>query len=575
MNNREIAELFEKVAYLLEIRGDNIHRILSYRRAGETIRDVSQDLSELHEAGQLTSISGIGKTLAEKIAEMLETGRLEFYERLVVEIPESILDLMRVEGLGAKRVKLFYDKLGITTLDGLQEAAENGRLRELPKMGAKSEAKILKAIESLKKHGDGRVLLGTALPIAETILAELRQLPVVTRADIAGSVRRRKETIGDIDLLVAASDAEVVMDHFCGLELAADVALRGPTKSRIVLDNGVGVDLRVLPSENWGTLLSYFTGSQAHNVRLRELAKKKGLSLNEYDLSAVSGNAPPILCETEEAVYTALDLPYVVPTLREDRGEIEAALEGRLPQLVQLTDMRSDLHMHTTWSDGKASILEMAQTAQANGLQYIVITDHSYSLGIANGLDASRLRQQAEAIREANEVIGPDFEIWHGTEMEIRADGTLDFPDEVLAELDFVIAAVHTALKQPREKITERILGAIRNPHVDMIAHPTGRLIGRRDGADVDLEAIFAAAVDHKTILELNANPHRLDLQDTHVRRALEIGVRIAINTDAHHPDQLSFTHFGIATAQRGWATASHIVNSWLPSEMRTFLMSK
>ena len=574
MNNVEVAELFENVAHLLEIRGDNIHRVLSYRRAGEAIRDVSRDLSDLQTAGELTTISGIGKTLAEKITEILTTGKLDFYERLIAEIPESILELRRVDGLGAKRIKLIYNTLGVTDLAGLEEAAKSGRLRELPKMGAKSEAKILKGIETLKKYGDGRVRLGDALPLAESILAELRQLPSVTQADIAGSVRRGKETIGDIDLLVATSEPETVMAHFCALDLATEIALQGPTKSRIVLANGVGVDLRVLPAENWGTLLSYFTGSQAHNVRLRTLAKEKGLSLNEYDFTAVEQNER-ILCQTEADVYKTLGLPYIPPMLREDRGEIEAAVGNTLPNLVQMADIQSDLHMHTTWSDGKGTILEMAQAAQANGLSYIVITDHSYSLGIANGLTVERLQQQAQEIKVANQTIGPQFQIWHGTEMEIRADGTLDFADDVLAELDFVIAAVHTAQSQPREQVTQRLLNAIHNPHVDMIAHPTGRLIGRRDGADVDMEALFQAAAATHTILEINASPYRLDLKDTYVRRALDIGVKIAINTDAHNIEQLNNTPYGIMTAQRGWATPSHIVNSWSPDQMSNFLSSK
>jgi DNA polymerase (family 10) len=387
-------------------------------------------------------------------------------------------------------------------------------------------------------------------------------VPGVTKAAVAGSLRRMRESIGDIDLLVATDDPESAMERFCNLDNVESVAARGPTKSRVVLLNGLGVDLRVLPAERWGTLLSYFTGSKDHNVRLRELALKQGFSLNEHSYTPLDGS-PDVLCDTEEAVYRTLGLPFIVPEMREDRGEIEAARAGRLPELLRLDRLRSDLHVHTTWSDGKMSVLEMAEAAQARGLQYIVITDHSVSLGIANGLTIERLRQQAVEVRQIDQVMGPDFRVLHGTEMEIKADGTLDFPDDVLAELDFVIAALHTSLSQPRERVTERMMNALRNPHVDMLAHPTGRLLPDRPGADLDMDLILDTAANTGTILEINANPQRLDLRDAHVRRAVELGVNIAINTDAHHTDHYGFMHYGVATAQRGWATAENVVNTW------------
>jgi DNA polymerase (family 10) len=571
-SNREIAALFAQIAEMLSIRGDSIHRVLAYQRASENITELGRDLAVLHAEGRLTDIPGIGATLAEKIEEILTTGKLEFYDRLAAEIPPTLTQLLRVDGLGPKRVKAIYDTLGITTLEELQQAAQKGELRKLPGMGATSEAKLLKAIESLARHQDDRIPLEVAWSAANQILAALTLLPGVTQSAVGGSLRRMRETIGDIDLMLAAGDAEAIMSAFCAMENVESVLGKGPTKSSVILLNGVRVQLRVLPEERWGTLLSYFTGSQAHNVRLRELALKHGMTLNEHEFRALDGEGKAILCATEEEVYRVLGLPYIAPPLREDRGEIEAAQAGKLPALVEEKDLIADLHMHTNWSDGSATILEMAQAARRNGLQYIVISDHSASLGIANGLSVERLRQQAAEIRQANEAMGPDFRIFHGTEMEIRTDGTLDYPDDVLAELDFVIGALHIGLNQSREQVTRRALAAIDNPHVNMLAHPTGRLLPERSGADLDMDAILYAASRTGTILEVNANPRRLDLRDAHVRRAIELGVRIAINTDAHHPDHFGFRHFGVATAQRGWAEARDVVNSWPLAQFAAFL---
>ncbi len=562
MNNRDIINMFDRVADMLAIRGDQIHRILAYRRAAESIGDLGRDINQIYAEGGLTDIPGIGKTLAAKIEEMLTTGELEFYARLSEDVPPSLVDLLRVEGLGPKRVKQIYDNLGVATLEDLTKAAKEGKLSELPRMGKKSEAKLLAAIEALEKHGDERALLGDAWPVAQEILAVLSDLPGVSKTAVAGSLRRMKETIGDVDLLVAADDPEPVMERFCALDLVESVSARGSTKSRIVLHSGLGVDLRVLPAERWGTLLSYFTGSKEHNVALRELALKQGLSLNEHAFTPEDGS-PEIRCSSEADVYRTLGLPYIAPTLREDRGEIAAARADALPQLVQLSDLRADLHMHTTWSDGRMSILQMAQAAQARGLSHVVISDHSASLGIANGLSVERLWQQREEIIEANELMGPAFTILHGTEMEIKADGTLDYDDDVLAALDFVIASLHTSLSQPREQVTDRMLNAIWNPHVDMIAHPTGRLLPDRAGADLDMDMILESAKATGTILEINANPRRLDLRDIHVRRAVDLGVKLAINSDAHEAGQMDLLHYGVATAQRGWATAADIVNTW------------
>jgi len=574
MTNREIAALFAQVADMLAIRGDSIHRVLAYRRAAETIQTLGRDVAAVRAEGGLTDLPYIGQTLADKIEEMLDTGRLSFYDRLAEEIPPELTELLRVEGVGPKRVKAIYDTLGITTLDELAQAAEQGDLRQLPGMGQKSEAKIAAAINALRRHSDDRTPIGQAWPVAQEILAELTALPGVQKAAVGGSLRRRRESIGDIDLLVAATEAAPIMAAFIGREQVERVLGHGPTKSSVVLLNGMQVDLRILPAERWGTLLSYFTGSKAHNVRLRELAQKQGLTLNEHRLQPLDGGEE-ILCATEEAVYAALNLPYIMPTLREDRGEIEAALSGRLPVLVQEDDLVADLHMHTTWSDGKQDLFTMASQAKAQGLAYIAITDHSASLGIANGLSVERLQAQAVEVREANARLGPDFRILHGTEMEIRADGTLDYPDEVLAQLDIVIAALHVSLSQPREQVTRRVLAAIENPYVDILAHPTGRLMPDRPGADLDMDAVLAAAQRAGTILEINAHPQRLDLRDSQVRRAMELDALLSINTDAHHADQFGMRHYGVATAQRGWATTAQVVNTWPLEKLLAYLARK
>jgi DNA polymerase (family X) len=562
MTNREVADLLERVADMLAIRGDQIHRILAYRRGAESIRALGRDINELFAEGTLTEIPGIGPALAEKIGEMLTTGNLVFYQKLAQEIPPSLVELMRVEGIGPKRIKQIYDALNITTLEALTAAAQEGKLRHLPGLGARSEAKILAAVAALARHGDTRIPLGVALPVAKEILAELEGVPGVTQTAVAGSLRRMRDTIGDIDLMVAAADSGPVMAHFRNLSQVESVSVSGPSKTTVTLHSGLQVDLRVLPPERWGTLLLYFTGSKDHNVRLRERALKQGLSLNEHAFTPLEGG-DEIVCASEVEVYRVLGLPYIPPTLRENRGEIEAALKAQLPDLVQEDDIIADLHMHSTWSDGKMSILQMAQAAQARGYRYIAITDHSASLGVANGLSVGRLRRQAEEIQQANEIMGPDFRILRGTEMEIRADGRLDYPDEVLAELELVIASLHSGLSQPRRKVTDRLLAAIYNPHVDMIAHPSGRMLPDRVGADLDWDALFEATLATGTILEINANPYRLDLRDVHVRRAVELGVTLAINCDAHHADQFDLLPYGIATAQRGWATAANVVNSW------------
>jgi len=568
LTNREIADLFETVADMLQIKGEVIHRVLAYRNAGESLRDLPRDLRAIAAEGKLTEIPNIGDTLAAKITEMLETGQLQFYEKLAKEVPSSLVQVLRINGVGPKKAKLFWQELGITDVTALEAAARAGKLRDLSGMGAKSEQKIIEGIESLKRY-TGRTALGVALPAAQAILNHLMELPEAVEGAIAGSIRRGRPTIGDVDLLIASDNAGPIMDAFVGMEMVARVLGHGPTKSSVELHNGLQVDLRVLEKARWGTALNYFTGSQAHNIRMRELALKKGLSLNEHAFSPVdeSGtiidDAPKILCATEEEVYATVSLPWIAPELREDTGEIEAAQEGRLPRLIEISDIRSDLHMHTTWSDGTLSIRQMADAAKTRGKQYIVITDHSQYSAIANGLSVERILQQQAEVRQVDREMGPDFRVFHGVEMDIRSDGTMDYPDEVLAQLDFVVASLHFSLRQERAVITRRLLNAIENPHVDLIGHPRGQLINEREPADLDMDAVFEAARKHGTALEINANPARLDLEAQYARRAVELGIPICIDTDAHSAEDMDKLRFGILTARRGWVTAESVINTW------------
>jgi len=573
-SNQHIAQLFENIADLLQIKGDSIHRVLAYRNAGEVIRDLPRDLTAIHQEGKLTEVQGIGKTLAEKIEEILTTQNLEFWDRLTNEVPPSLLEILHINGVGPKKAKLFWQELDITTLAQLETAAQNGELQKLSGMGKKSEQKILDGIDALSRH-QGRIPIGTALPIAQEILHDLLSLDVSQKGDIAGSLRRFSPTIGDVDILIASTDPRPIMERFVNRSDVDQILGHGEKKSSILLAQGVQVDLRVLPPERYGTGLSYFTGSQAHNVRLREIAKEQGLSLNEHAFSNLDSGEEVILCETEEQVYETLGLSWVAPELREDRGEIEAAQQKSLPVLLEQNQIVSDLHMHTTWSDGKLTILEMAQLAQSRGLKHIVITDHSRSLGVANGLSIERLRAQAEEVRKIDTEMGEGFRVLHGTEMDIKANGDLDYPDEVLAELDFVIASLHVSLRQDRNTITERLVKAIHNPHVDMIAHPRGQLIQQRDPADLDMDQVFDAAKQTNTILEINANPSRLDLDAIHARRAAEEGILISINTDSHQGEGFNVLPFGVGTARRAWLAAEQVINTWPTEQFLAWLAAK
>ena len=573
MKNREIAEIFGRIADLLEIKGEAVYRVVAYRRAGEALRSLGRDVNYIWEEGSLEAIPDVGKGIAAKIDELLRTGHLEFYEKLTAEVPAGLAEILKVGGIGPKKVARFWKEQGITTIDELEQAARSGKLRQLSGIGERSEARILENILALKRHDTGRILLGEAWTTAQKLLSRLREVEGVQRAEAAGSVRRMRETIGDLDLLVGARDTSLVIQAFVDFPEVDRVLVHGETKASVELLDGLRVQLWVHPPERFGSALQYATGSQGHNVRLREAAQKTGLSLSEHGYLDQEGSM--IFCAQEEDVYAVLGLPWIPPALREDRGEIKAAKEGKLPRLVELEDLRGELHTHSQWSDGRLSILEMAEAAIELGMEYLVISDHSRSLGIAAGLSIEDLHAQRTEINRVQKKIGTKLFLFQGSEVEILADGELDYPDEVLQELDIVIAALHMSLRQPRQQVTERILRTIRNPHVDIIAHLTGRLIGRRDPADLDIEAILQAAAEHDAVLEINSNPERLDLKDTHARLALESGCRLAITTDAHHPDHFDFRRFGVGTAQRAWAESLSIVNTWPLDKLQSWLQSR
>lgn len=561
MENSEVAEVFERIAQLLEIKGEQTHRILAYQRAAESIRSLGQNLELIWRDEKLEEIAGIGKAIAEKIGEILTTGKISYYERLVNEIPESLLELLKVPTVGPKKAARFWKELEITTLEELETAARQGKLQQLSGMGAKSEGRIIDGIEALRRRQSDRILLGDAWSMARVLLQRLGQIPGVIDAQAAGSLRRWRETVGDLDLVIACENTQKAMGEFLAFQEVKHIQGQGMTKASVELRDGLRAQLWVHPVEHFGSALQYATGSQAHNVRLRELAQKKGLSLSEHGFICEDGSE--ILCPEECLVYQTLGLPWIPPELREDRGEIEAAIDGRLPNLITEINLQGDLHVHTEWSDGQASIEEIAYAAIEVGLSYLVISDHSRSLGVANGLSIERLREQRHAIEQIQGQIGERIHLLQGAEVEILADGRLDYPDEVLEGLDVVIASVHSSLRQPKEKITERYLSAIMNPHVDMIGHLSGRLIGRRDAAEMETEEIYQAAAAHGVILEINSHPDRLDLNDVHARRALDLGCMLAINSDAHRPEQLDLRVYGVGIARRAWAEAKSIINTW------------
>jgi len=569
--NRQVAEIFYQIADLSEINGEAIYPVLAYRKAADNIANLGRDINEVWREGKLQEIPGVGVAIADKISELLDTGHMTFYDKLTAEAPLSLVDVLHIPDVGPKKARAMWQELGLATVAEVKDAAEAGELRVLPGFGPKTEVKILAGIESLARRVTDRVHMGVAFPAARDLVVALARMPQVQRVTHAGSLRRFCSTIGDLDILCATETPAEVMTAFRELPHVETVLLSGETKTRVRLMNGLEADLRCLDETRWGTALQYFTGGQAHNVKLRELALKRGFSLSEYGLTQTSlvqasEDGSEILCAEEEDVYQALGLPFIEPELREDRGEIEAALAGELPRLVSIHDIRGEVHCHSTWSDGLASIEEMAMAAEARGYEYLAISDHSQSLGVTGGLTPEQLYQQRDEIQAVQGKLRR-LRLIHGTEVEIRADGSLDFPDQVLAELDFVVASVHSGLRQDRDTMTARVVRAMRHPHVHAVGHPSGRLLTQRTESAVDLDQVLRIAAETGTMMEVNAAPERLDLDDVHVRRAIELGVRLVINTDAHHPDGFDNLLFGIATARRGWAGPEHVANT-LPLEV-------
>ncbi|MGD0611199.1 MAG: DNA polymerase/3'-5' exonuclease PolX [Anaerolineales bacterium] len=561
MNNREVADVFTLIANLSEIKGEIIYKTLAYRKVAESLTNLDRDVNEYWKEGKLQDIPGVGKAISEKINELLRTGRLEFLEKLEKEVPPGLADWLRVPGLGPKKVALIWKERDITTLVQLEKAARAGKLRDLPGMGEKSEAQILSGIESLARRS-GRIPLGRAYPLAQEIIAVLKKVKGVIAAEPAGSLRRMRPTVGDLDILVASKESGPVMEAFVNLPGVVRVLGKGDTKSSVEFGDGVRAQVWVHPPEKFGTALQYATGSKDHNVRLRALALDRDLSLSEHALTRTDGSGE-IRCATEEEVYAALGLPWIPPELREDRGEVQAAQAGRLPRLIEVKDIHADLQVHSTWSDGKLSMLEMARAAARRGLRVIAFTDHSISLGVASGLSLEDHRKQQAEIKKVQRTLGDSIRVLHATEVEIKADGTLDYPDEFLASLDLVLASLHTSLRQPRQKITERLVKAVRNPHVDIIGHPTGRLLPDREGADLDMEVVLSEAAQSGVALEINADPARLDLDDIMARRARDMGIPLSINTDAHTAAGLEVLFFGVAIARRAWLTRKDVINAW------------
>ena len=564
MKNREIARIFSDIADILEIKKDNVFKIRAYRRAALNLESLNRDLAELSHK-ELLEIPGVGADLAARIAEYLQTGAVALHDQLKQEIPAGVFALLAIPDLGPKTAKSIYDALQVTSIDELEQAAREHRLIGIRGIKQKTEENILKGIAAVKR-GRERQPLGRMLPAALDLVDDLKKRAPVERIEVAGSIRRRRDSIKDIDIVATSPDPAAVMEAFVNLTQVYDVPMRGPTRASVIIRDGVQVDLRVVEPESYGAALAYLTGSKAHNVRLREMAQKRGLKINEYGIFREEDNQR-LGGENEEDVYRLLDLPFVPPVLREDRGEIEAALAGKLPQLITLPEIRGDLHVHTKWSDGAHSIADVAQAARQRGLSYLAVTDHSRALGVARGLTIERLLEQGEEIRALN-LEQKDFTVLHGTEMDILADGSLDYPDEILKKLDIVVASIHSGFNDSKEVMTARIVAAMRNPWVSIIAHPTGRLIGEREGYQLDMEQVLQVARETGTALEINSYPMRLDLEDKYVRRAKELGVSLAINTDTHVKLQFDSLSYGISVAQRGWLERGDVLNALEPAEL-------
>jgi DNA polymerase (family X) len=565
MRNLEIAFIFNQTADLLEIQGANPFRVRAYRRAAMNIEGLADNIETIALNGTLRNIAGVGEDLANKIEEYIRTGRMEFHEQLKQEIPLGLAKMVEIPSVGPKTAKQIYDQFRIQTIEELEALCKTDKLLCVPGFKQKTIDNILRGIE-LYRRRRGNYLLGRVIPIATPLCKSLEAS--AERVAYGGSLRRMKEIVHDIDILAASTDVEKTMKAFLSLQFIEAVLAQGPTKASVRVQDDLQVDLRVVEHKSWGAAMHYFTGSKAHNIRMRERAIKQGLKLNEYGL--FDANDKYVAGAQEEEIFEKLGLPYIPPVLREDWGEMEAAAQDKLPNIVQLEDIRGDLHMHTTWTDGKYTIEEMVEAARKRGYKYVAITDHSKSLGVAGGLSDEDLMKHTDECRALDAKFS-DIRVLAGTEVDIRQDGTLDYSDELLAKLDFVVASLHSGFKQDKASLTMRVVRAMQNPYVRVIGHPTGRLLGDRDPYELDLDQIMKEAARTRTCLEVNSNFHRLDLNDTHCRKAREMGVRVIINTDSHNYDDLLNLPYGVATAQRGWIEKDHVLNAQPVEEMLAF----
>ncbi len=575
MDNSQIADMFSRMAMLLEFKGEDPFKVKAYNNAARNIKRLDEELFHMYGKGNIEDINGIGKALEDKIIQMLEKGTFKAYEKVAEEIPEGIMEIMDIPGIGPKQARLFYEKLGISSVDGLVKAAGEHRIRKLPRMGPKQEENILRSAIRYQQHNSrGRHTIAFAMKMAEEIREALCSAEFIENVVIAGSLRRKKETVGDIDLIAVSSDPEKVVSFFTGMEKVEDVLVTGTHKASIIYScntmGSINIDLRVIDGHFLGSMLQYLTGSKEHNIHLRKLALLKGYSLSEYGFTD-QGTDKSVSCKREEDVYRLLGLEYIPAEIREDLGEIEASQSGNLPALVKKEDIRGDLHIHSNWSDGTVGIENIVQAAVQRGYEYIAITDHSPSTVIANGLSEKRLFEHVNEIRCIQEEYD-NIRILSGTECDILADGKLDYSNGVLEELDIVIAAVHAGQNLNREKMTRRIVAALENEHVDILAHPTGRKFGRRAAYDLDVDKIFAVAKDNEKALEINSSPWRLDLNDINAKKAKENGLKIAINTDAHTIEHFDNIGFGIDVARRGWLGPDDIINCMGMKELCTWL---
>lgn len=573
MKNSEVAKVFQDIADLLELKGENVFKIRAYQKAARTIEHHPRELKVMIDEGvDLQSIPGVGEAIAKKTTELITTGKLDYYENLKAEFPQGVTNLLTIPGIGPKTANKLSSELEISSVDELERAINEGRVTKLFRLGEKTADNIVHQIQALRRK-DQRIPIGEALPIVEEITVALCSIPGVRNLTAAGSLRRFRETLGDIDLMGTADNPGEVIDAFVGLPHIRQVLAQGSTKASAIVSGGLQVDLRMVEHDSFGSLLQYFTGSKQHNISLRERGHKQGLKLSEYGMTVVATDRLEKF-SIEEEFYHRLGLQYIPPELREAQGEIEKAEQGAIPELVELSDIKGNLHTHTEWSDGHDSIEGLALAARDMGYQYIAITEHSAGRGIAHGLGVERLRRQVAEIRALNQRL-TGIHVLTGIEVDIRADGSLDLPHEILSELDIVIAAVHSAMNQSEEKMTRRVISAIEDPDVDMIAHPTCRLIGEREPVAIDLEATMQAAAKYNKVMEINAMPDRLDLKDIHAFRARDSGVKLAIGTDAHSIAHLGFMRFGIGIARRAWCEPQHILNTLPLAELLAVLNRK